>query len=146
MAEHWAVTYQIAGEEAHGLNFVEFTTDPRTLHAAQLAAKLPPPPENATWHLALVSNDAGDARPLAPTDELFWSPEPLRVVLAAVAPAGDGGDDDDRALPPPPTTSSPQKNRRASRWLAKGLSAAKSATAAAARVVDAAIKIARRPI
>ena len=39
MAEHWAVTYQMAGEEAHGLNFVEFTTDPRTLHAAQLAAK-----------------------------------------------------------------------------------------------------------
>ncbi len=139
MAEHWAITYQIAGEEAHGLNYVEFTTESRTLHAAQLAAKLPPPPENASWHLALVSNDAGDARPLAPTDELFWSPEPLRVIVAAVAPAGDGGgDDDDRALPPPPTTSSPQKNRRASRWLAKGLSAAKSATAAAARVVDAA--------
>jgi len=138
MAEHWAVTYQIAGEEAYGLNFVEFTTETRTLHAAQLVAKLPSPPENAKWHLALVSNDAGDARALAPTDELFWSPEPLRVIVAAVAPAGDGGEDDDRALPPPPTTSSPQKNRRASRWLAKGLSAAKSATAAAARVVDAA--------
>ena len=136
--EHWAITYQIAGEEAQGLNYLEFTTSTRTLHAAQLAAKLPPPPEHAAWHLALVSNDARDARALAPTDELFWSPEPLRVIVAAVAPAGDGGDDDDRALPPPPTTSSPQKNRRASRWLAKGLSAAKSATAAAARVVDAA--------
>ena len=102
MAEHWAVTYQIAGEEAQGLNYIEFTTDTRTLRAKELASRLPPAPPDAVWHLALVSNDAGDARALAPTDELFWSPEPLRVVVAAVAPAGDGGDDDDRALPPSP--------------------------------------------
>lgn len=137
MAEHWAVTYQVAGEEEHGLNFVEFTTDTRTLRAKELASRLPPAPPDATWHLALVSNDAADARALAPTDELPWSPEPLRLIVAAVAPATDGGDDDAVAPPPPSPSSSPQK-RRASRWLAKGLSAAKSATAAAARVVDAA--------
>ena len=45
MAEHWAVTYQIAGEEAQGLNFVEFTTDTRTLRAKELAAKLPLHPQ-----------------------------------------------------------------------------------------------------
>ena len=143
------VVYVITGEEDEGLNCVEIPAPGPRVAVADLLAHLPAPPPACDWFLSLAGgrflggNDAVDA----PRDGV------VRLVLTAVAAAP-------RAAAPPAAPRTPAAAARPSRaappgapaertpaarspgdaplssLFARGLSAAKTTAAAAARAVD----------